>query len=133
MRVTMLARNTSGVRAKLEARTVRQKRRLLGAVQDMGQEERTLVTSLANVDTGYMASQTRLEFTRGGFNYATGYRAEDFVGKTNPSTGKPITAFYPVYVIRGTRFYAGNDFLSAARRIMRPRVLKAYSAALSGR
>ncbi|MBA2672021.1 MAG: hypothetical protein H0U67_16755 [Gemmatimonadetes bacterium] len=133
MRLTMLARNTSGLRAKLEARTARQKARQLKAAQDAGEEEHAVVVSLANRDTGYMASRTRLEFTRGGYNYAVGYRAEDFIGQTNPVTGRPITSFYPVYVIQGTRRYAGNDFLSAARRIMRPRVLRRYSDALSGR
>lgn len=128
----MFVRNTAGLEAKLKARTRQQKQRVLEASQDLGDEEHAEVVALANRDTGYMASQTKLRFTRGGFNYLVGYFAEDFIGQDNPVTGQLITRFYPVDVIFGTRFYAGNDFLTAAHRLMRDRIRARYAAALSG-
>jgi hypothetical protein len=135
MRVTLLSRMTQGLPAKLAARTAKQKARVKVATDRLGHEEHSLVVGLANRDTGYMAGQTRLEFTREGYNYAVGYRSEDFVGQSNTQVTPPrlITEFYPVYVVQGTRHYAGNDFLSASRRLMRPRIRAAYARALSGR
>ena len=135
MRVTLLSRMTSGLEAKLKARTAKQKAAVKATTQVLGHEEHSVVVGLANRDTGYMANQTRLEVTREGYNYAVGYRAEDFVGRTNTEVNPPrvITQFYPVFVVQGTRHYAGNDFLSAARRVMRPRIRTAYARALSGR
>ncbi len=126
----MFVRNTDGLKAKLRARTARQKQRVLEASQDLGDEEHAEVVRLANRDTGYMASQTKLRFTRGGYNYLVGYFAEDFIGQTNPVTGQTILRFYPVDVIYGTRFYAGNDFLTAAHRLMAARTRSRYVAAL---
>jgi hypothetical protein len=133
MRITMQVREVEGLRAKAQARTKRQKQRVLEATELNKRQEFDLVVDLANKDTQYMASHTQSESTYQGFGYRTGYHARDFIGHTNPVTGKVITSFYPVYVIHGTRFYAGNDFLGAARRTMRPIVRKRLANALSGR
>ncbi len=130
IRVTMFARVTEGLVAKLAARTRRQKQAVLAVSQREAEATHSLAQSLANRDTGYMASQLRLEFTRGGFNWVIGFRAEDFIGQTNPVTGLLILRFYPVDVIHGTRFYAGNDFLTAAHRLRRLARLQAYRRAL---
>jgi hypothetical protein len=129
----MQVREVEGLRAKQQARTKAQKARVLQATALNKQDEFELVVDLANKDTQYMASQTQSESTYDGYGYRTGYHARDFIGKTNPVTGKVITSFYPVYVIKGTRYYAGNDFLGAARRTMRPVVRKRLANALSGR
>ncbi len=132
MRVTMLVRNTDGLKAKIRARTREQKQRVREVAEREGDETYAIAFSLANRDTGYMADQLRLEFTRGGFNWAVGFRSEDFIGQVNPVTQQEITAFYPVFVILGTRFYAGNDFLTAALRGRRELIRQSYARAIRG-
>lgn len=132
MRVTMLVRNTDGLKAKLKARHREQKQAVLAVAEREGNETYAIAHSLANRDTGYMADHLRLTFTRGGFNWNVGFRAEDFVGQVNPVTGQEITAFYPVFVILGTRFYAGNDFLTAAMRSRREMIRQSYARAIAG-
>lgn len=127
----MIARTTDGLEARLRARTA-ERRRVLDVSRQEAEAEFTLAEALANRLTGYMVSQLRLRFTRGGFNWLIGFFAEDFVGKINPFTGETITAFYPVYVVKGTRFQTGNDFLTTAHRLRRLERLRAYKRALEG-
>jgi hypothetical protein len=130
MRVTMLVRNTDGLKAKLRTRTERKKARIRQTTAEEGQAVLEIADELCNVDTGYMRSQLKLKITRDGYNFAVGFWAEDFVGKVNPATGKVIQVFYPPFPILGTRFMAGFDFLSAALRIRKSALREGYRAAL---
>lgn len=132
LRLTMVVRNTDGLKAKLKAKGQAAKERLLEASREMADEVLKTAEARCPQDTGYMAQHLVVAFTRGGFNWTVGFRRGDFVGRTNPVTGKTITAFYPVFVIRGTRFMAGNDFLSAALRSKRRQIRAAYAKALRG-
>jgi hypothetical protein len=133
VRVTLLSRMTQGLPAKLAARTARQKERVKATTPVLLQEEFSIAQSLINRDTEFSANNMIAEVTREGYNYALGFRRDQFVGKTNPVTGKVVTEFYIRYVHDGTRYYAGNPFLATARRLMRPRIRAAYARALSGR
>ena len=129
-RLTLTLRNLDGLKAKIRARTRRQREEIRHATLELGLEEYELVRALANKDTGYMAEHIVLEFTRDGFNYVILLRARDFVGKVNPATGRTIDQFYPVFVVKGTKERAGNDFFRQARRIMKPRIRARYARAL---
>jgi hypothetical protein len=133
MRITMQVREVEGLRAKAQARTKRQKARVLATTERNKKDEFNLVVDKAPKDTQWMASQTQSESTYQGYGYRTGYHARNFVGQTNPVTGKVIKDFYPYWVIKGTSRKAGNDFLGAARREMRPIARKRLANALSGR
>lgn len=134
MRVTAYVRDLRGLEKALQARNRAQKRRVLEASEVNGHELHSAVVGLANRLTGYMASQTRLEFTRGGYNFYVGYHAADFVGQENTLADPPftITTFYPPFVIYGTSRYAGNDFLSEARRALNQRHGQRYRRAIRG-
>lgn len=131
MRGRLIAREAPGLVPKLTGRTRAQRARVLAVMADSKREEFELAIDLAPKDTTYMASQTQSESTHNGFGYITGYRAEDFIGQTNPVTEKVITTFYPPIVHDGTKERAGNPWLSNARRIMRPKVRKRVRDALS--
>lgn len=132
LRMTVQVRNTAGLKAKIRARTVAQKRRILETSIREGEATFDLAQALANRDTSYMADHMRLDFTRGGFNWTVGFRREDFVGQTNSNASPPrlITEFYPIFVLEGSRFQAGNDFLRAALELRRSKILGAYRQAL---
>lgn len=135
-RLTLFTRNTEGFKASLRARTQRQKDRLLAVSLKEAQEVFDLAQALANRDTNYMANHMVVEFSRGGFNWVVGFRREDFVGQVNPllpGKDKVIRVFYPVFVVKGTRFYAGNDFLTQALRLRKQAIKDGYRKALGGR
>lgn len=122
LRTTVLLRNVEGLKAKIRARTQRQRARLKAAATANMEDERELARVLCPKDTEWMVEHIRAEPTREGFNYFVGFFAADFVGQMNTNVTPPrlITVFYPDFVVRGTRFQAGNDFLREVRRIMRP-------------
>ncbi len=128
----MLVRNTQGLKAKLRARTQQQKQAVLAVMATSGERVLNTAAGLTAFDTGYMLSKLRLEPTRGGYNYAVGWRDEDFTGQSNPATGQPIDVFYPVFVVLGTRFMAGRDPLTPALRLERPTLNQELAQALSG-
>ncbi len=132
MRVTVIARVTDGLDAKLRARTQDQKQRVLRVMQQSGERVLNTAASLTPFDTGFMLDKLRLERTREGYNYAIGWRAGDFIGQRNPATGRTIDAFYPVYVVYGTRRMAGRDPLTPALRTEEPQLKRALAAALGG-
>lgn len=126
----MFVRNLDGLKAKLRATTTAKKQRLREAV--VSEADKTLVATLdaCPVDSGFMRANVRLEFTREGYNWAIGFRAEDFIGQENPK-GVTITAFYPVFVIKGTRHMAGNDFLTAVLHLRKAQIRARYARALA--
>lgn len=127
----MQVRNSEGVLAKLRARSKRQFEAVKAATADGLDLVFNSVLADVNRLTGYMASQTTPKLTNDGFGFSVGWYAEDFIGQTNPVTGQTITSFYPEFVIRGTRFMAGNDVLTAALREHRERIRRGYRRALS--
>jgi hypothetical protein len=133
VRLTVNVRNVDGAKARVRATTQRKKQNLLR--QSVKEAEATfdLAQALCPRDTEYMANHMRLDFTREGFNWVIGFRREDFVGQTNPVTGLTITDFYPLFVVEGTRFQAGNDFLRAAMKLRAAQIRAAYREALRRR
>jgi hypothetical protein len=130
MRLTVIGRVTAGLDAKLKARTNRQKQNVLSEMERSGNRVLETAASLTPFDTGFMLEKLRLERTRGGYNYAVGWRSSDFVGQQNPQTGRAITDFYPVYVVYGTRFMAGRDPLTPALRREEPTLRRGLKRAL---
>lgn len=128
--MTVLVRNTEGLKAKLRARTVKQKQRILTASGKEAEATFDLAQALCPRDTEWMATHMHLEYTRGGYNWWIGFLRGDFVGQTNNLANPPfiITAFYPKFVIEGTesRFRPGNDFLRAALELRRTQILGGF-------
>lgn len=115
----MLAR-TSRQRAKVRTVTAR------GAEQAL-----SVAQGLCPRDTNYMADHMLLELTRTGYNFALGWRANQFVGQTNPVTGQEVTTFYSPLVVFGTRFMAGRDPITPALRSVQPSLRRGYARALA--
>lgn len=132
-RVTLVTRNTQGIKAKLKAHNRTQRDRIRTATFENGKDEQKLVAELAPKDTSWMADHTDLQFTRRNYNYVVGYFAKDFVGQLNDHFSPPfvITSFYPVYVVFGTSRMAGRNFLAAAHRLLRRRITQRYYRALN--
>lgn len=131
MRLTLVARNTEGVGARLQSRTARQKE---AVKSEMGRSGiRVLAGVIANAPrkTGYLASRTTLRRTREGFNYGVGYYAEDFIGQIGRD-GRLITVFYPILLWGGTRVMAGRDWLTPALEAERPIVRGNLARILAG-
>lgn len=131
MRMTVEVRNVEGLKRKLRARTQRQETKLLEATAVDAERVYALAQSYCPEDTGYMKDHLRLTFTRGGFNYRLGWRREDFVGQTNPLTGRVITDFYPLFVVYGTRYMAGRDPITPALEQERRNRMQRYRRALA--
>ena len=119
VRLTMVVRNTAGLQAKINARTQQQKERIRAATAADASATFDLAQALCNRDTGFAASKMFVSLTRDGFNWVLGFRAEDFVGQINTLASPPrlVTEFYIRWVLEGTRFMAGNDFLATAFRL----------------
>lgn len=119
VRMTMTVRNLDGLRAKVRAQTQRQKEHVRTATALDMEATFDLAQALCNRDTGFAASKMFAELTRDGFNWVIGFRASDFIGQTNTlaSPARLVTEFYIRFVIEGTRFMAGNDFLATAFRL----------------
>lgn len=128
----MVVRGLEGLKQKVRARTVEQKARIRAATAQLMQEEFELDQGLVPRDTNYLANHMVGRLTRGGYNYFVGFLRGEFVGEINPVTGKVVTEFYAVHVIRGTRHMAGRDFLTEGRTLMRQRIRDVYRRALRG-
>lgn len=88
-------------------------------MRKQGEAQRQATAAACPKDTGYMASQTRADFSPEGLTFAVGYRAEDFPG-----------TFYPPFVILGTSRMAANDFLFHVHEMMTPETTRAIGDAL---
>lgn len=118
-------RGVQGMVANLYAYNEAVQRNVRQAVQENGAEHRQRIAEEAPKDTGFMASQTRVEYSPEGLTYEVGYFAPDFT-----SAGFP---FYPPYVVFGTSRMAANDFIFRAtepfRSVATERVADAVRAA----
>lgn len=104
-RMTISTRNNRAVIANLKRYSEQARERARVVVQESADRTYNTSKSLAPVDTGFMADHLRKEITPGGYGYQVGFRQGDFTG-----AGKE---FYPVFVLFGTRFMPGRDFLFA--------------------
>lgn len=129
-RLTMRVRNTDGVKARLQARNIQTRLRILDAVDESASRVLHIAQDLCPRDTGFMAEKMRLEFFREGYSFAIGWHADDFLGQTRRG-GQP-TPFYPPYVVLGTSRMAGRDPLTPAVEEERPRAREAFAKALRG-
>lgn len=131
MRLSVTMTQSPTLFAQLRARTARQRANAMAATQHSAERAFVLVQELTPRDTNYMADHTRLETTHEGLGYRIGWRARDFVGQTNPVTGRRMTTFYPRWVVYGTRHMAGRDPLTPALQAERPNYRKGMVRALS--
>lgn len=118
-RLTMSTRNTAAVVANLRQYGERAKARAHEVVQESADRVFATAQELCPVDTGYMKSQMREEFTPKGFGYQVGFHASDFPG-----------AFYPLYQEFGTRFMRAQPCIFPAAELEKPRFRRELADAL---
>ena len=131
----MVVRNLDGLKARIRARTQRQKQAIRAFTEtDLG-ETFDLAQALCNRDTGYAASKMIAQLTRGGYHWVIGFLRTDFVGQVNTLASPPrlITEFYIKFVLEGTSRMAGNDFLTTAFRLRIAQRRLGYQEALRAR
>lgn len=124
-------RNNDGVKRGIHRRA----RRIRGAWAEAtvlnADDEFQLMQAECPRLTHYMALHMLLEFKDEGLGYFIGWAHNKFVGEVNPVTNEVVTTFYPIFVINGTRFMAGNNFPAAVRQALRARILGRYRRALA--
>lgn len=106
-------RNVEGTKAFLRQYGERAKARAKVVVENSAERSYQTSYALAPKLTGFMANHLLKEFTPSGFGYRLGFRESDFT-----AAGKEL---YPRFVIWGTRFMAGRDFLFAPFEAEKPR------------
>ena len=116
--------------AGIRMRVVRQSRISVGTALQNGSERarqgvkdvlrtglelhQKLTMGLCPVDTGRMASNTRVDIDEGGYEGTVGWHSEDFTSEMivgADGVARPVP-FYPPYVIYGTRFQPAQDCLT---------------------
>ena len=123
MRLTLSTRNISGIAARFRARDAKVQRNVRRVVKKTGEAAYSLAYADAPKRTTFMVNQLRLDFAKDRLSYELGFREQDFT--------KAGFAFYPVWVIFGTRFMAANDFLFPANREARREFRQELRAALT--
>jgi len=123
-RLSMVVTQRGGLAANFQANTRAVQRATKQAVRETGVEHHTDLYVHAPRRTGFLASQTRLEFSDGGYTYTAGYYDEDFAAAG--------LASYFRYVRHGTRFMAANPWFdnadARARAAFKPRLRAALRA-----
>lgn len=132
MKLSVVARQSPTLFAKLKARTARQKAAAKEATIHSAERAFARVQDLVARDTNYMADHTRVEIRDEGLAYLIGWRRGDFVGHLNPVTERVITTFYPYWVVYGALGKAGRDPLTPALEAERGNYRRAMARALSG-
>lgn len=112
-------RGLSGLAANFRAMDPAVKAEVNAAMRQRGEEQRAATAAACPKDTGFMASQTRADFSPEGLTFTVGYRAEDFPG-----------TFYPPFVTLGTSRMAANDFLFRVHEMMAPDTTRAIGDAM---
>lgn len=123
MRLTLTTRNASGIAANFYAADARAQRAVRKTVRTYGVKESERVRELCPVDTGFMRSQLRLEFSEQGLAYELGWREEDFANAG--------LVFYPVFQEFGTVNMPAQPSLFPARDEIRPQFRDALRRDLS--
>lgn len=115
-------RGVSGMVANLHAAEKQAVEAVKASVRRMGEEQRSRTEQECPKRTGFMASKTRLDFSPEGLTYNVGYEAADFEGGG--------MAFYPQFVIFGTRYMAPNNFIFRVQEEMAPRLTREVGQAV---
>jgi hypothetical protein len=118
--LTLGVRNIEAVKANLRQYGEQAKENARSAAQASADRLYEASQALCPVDSGFMKEHERKEMTPAGYGYRVGFQESDFTG-----AGRE---FYPLFVIFGTRFMAGRDFLfapAAAEQVTFRRELKA--------
>lgn len=108
MRMTLSTRALSGLAGRFRVAEKSAHRAVRRVVKQTGEAAFSQAYADAPKDTTFMVSHLRLAFVRDGLAYELGFREEDFTAAG--------LAFYPVYVIFGTRYMPARDFLFPANR-----------------
>lgn len=124
-------RNTDGVQRGIQRKARRVREAWAGVTVLNAEDEFNLMQATCPRLTHYMALHMLLEFKDEGLGYFIGWVRRKFVGEVNPVTGEVVKVFYPVFVINGTRFMAGNNFPAAVRQALRARSIGRYRRALA--
>jgi hypothetical protein len=106
-RLTLSTRNAGGIAANFVAADRRAQAAVKKVVRRNGVQLHEKAYAACPVDTGFMRSQLRVGFSENGYAYEVGWLEGDFA--------EAGLAFYPVYVIFGTRRQAANDFFFPLR------------------
>jgi HK97 gp10 family phage protein len=93
-------RGISGLIANVRAIEEDVQREVREVVRKSGEAQRQETEMECPKRTGFMASRTRVRFSEDGLTYNVGYSRDDFPA-----------AFYPLFVIFGTRYMPANNFL----------------------
>lgn len=109
----------SGLAANFRAMDAAAQAEIRTAMRERGEAQRTATAAACPKDTGFMASQTRADYSPEGLTFTVGYKAEDFPG-----------TFYASFVILGTSRMAANDFLFNVHEMMAPETTRAIGDAL---
>lgn len=107
MRLTVSIRNAGGVAANFHARNALVQRNVRAAQRENAEREYRAAAEETPVDTGRMLRLLTIEVSPSGLVYAVGWLAVDFEAEG--------VTFYVPFVLYGTRFLVGNDFLTAVR------------------
>jgi hypothetical protein len=121
-RITLRVVNREAVKANLRQYPDAARARVRTVVDAHRRLTLGYATDGAAVLTGWMRDHTDSELTEGGYGFRVGYRPSDFVGQVNTLVEPPIVikAFYPKFVIGGTRRQAAQDNLTPALELDRP-------------
>lgn len=118
-RMTMSTRNNRAVISNLRRYDQQVKDRARQVVQASADRVYDMAQSLCPVDTGFMRSHMRKEFTPAGLGYQVGFRERDFPA-----------GFYPLYQEFGTRFMPAQPCIFPAAEAERPRFTNELRQAL---
>jgi hypothetical protein len=125
-RLTLATRNREAIAARFAAVVPAAQRRVAVLVRETAEYEYALVYHACPVDTGYMRAHITVFMDADDLAYTLGWVDTDF----GVVAGLP---FYPPYVIFGTRYQAGRDFLfpnhELAKARFRGRLRKAMASA----
>lgn len=106
-RLTLSTTNLRGIAANFVAADQKAQAAVKRVVKRHGIGLHEDVYAATPVRSGFMRSQLRLRFTEGGYGYEVGWDEPDFTDAG--------LAFYPVYVLFGTRTQAPNDYFFPLR------------------
>lgn len=121
-RLTFAFRNKSAIRLILGRKDQELKAGVRQEVKKSGVRLLSMSKATSPVDTGFMRDHIRLTFTPAGFGYDVGWKQSDF-----RAAG---LAWYPPFVIYGTRRMPARPFIEIAWNRERPTFTEAVKAVI---
>jgi hypothetical protein len=106
IRLSFRLRNADAVVANLRAREEQLQQTVREIVHEAGGVCRELVRVFCPVRTGFMRDHVRTDYSESGYAFATGWDSRDFL--------EAGLAFYPPFVIAGTKNAPAQDCLTPA-------------------